>query len=324
MKLSNDNLRQHILHQREDLTTKLEKPIKKIAQSCAKVWFDKTALEQVLLKSLKRLPHCKFIYALDQKKIQISDNISPDRLINLDFGRDRAARPYMKQVNSDTDFLLSDAYISLRAERPSLTAIQAVHDKSDQLLGFIGADFDLRDLPITKVMYQEPRAWQQMKGDPSIRSGVFYQSRVESLLDKKITTVIGVLEELMLDHGVFHVMLHFSSSRAIVWHYDDPYRYRLLDVECLTSADTCLAFPKRKYPRKALAPAGVIPNIFEGFRRLRYMDDTLYLRTGTFNIFNGIVGLTFSCDGSHYIPYDEFLDPEHSIWNESSQSKQAG
>jgi hypothetical protein len=29
---------------------------------------------------------------------------------------------------------------------------------------------------------------------------------------------------------------------------------------------------------------------------------------------NGIVGLTFSCDGSHYLTVDEFLDQEHPFW----------
>ena len=45
------------------------------------------------------------------------------------------------------------------------------------------------------------------------------------------------------------------------------------------------------------------------------MDDTLYLRSGSLNIFNGIIGLNFSCDGSHYIPYDEFLNKDHAFWH---------
>ena len=32
------------------------------------------------------------------------------------------------------------------------------------------------------------------------------------------------------------------------------------------------------------------------------------------NIFNGLVGLTFSCDGSHYMPWDEFLDKNLGFW----------
>jgi hypothetical protein len=32
------------------------------------------------------------------------------------------------------------------------------------------------------------------------------------------------------------------------------------------------------------------------------------------NIFNGLVGLTFSCDGSHYMPWDEFLEKDIDFW----------
>jgi hypothetical protein len=32
------------------------------------------------------------------------------------------------------------------------------------------------------------------------------------------------------------------------------------------------------------------------------------------NIFNGMVSLTFSCDGSHYMPHDEFLAKDTSFW----------
>lgn len=41
-------------------------------------------------------------------------------------------------------------------------------------------------------------------------------------------------------------------------------------------------------------------------RELRFMDETIYLRTGMLNIFNGMIGLTFSCDGSQYMPWQEF------------------
>jgi hypothetical protein len=61
-------------------------------------------------------------------------------------------------------------------------------------------------------------------------------------------------------------------------------------------------------------PVEKIRPILDGFSQLRFMDEMFYLRSGTVNIFNGIVGLTFSCDGSHYLPHEEFLDHEHTFW----------
>jgi hypothetical protein len=50
------------------------------------------------------------------------------------------------------------------------------------------------------------------------------------------------------------------------------------------------------------------------------MDETIYLRSGLLNIFNGMIGLTFSCDGSHYMPWQEFLDKNLDFWT----GKQSG
>jgi hypothetical protein len=44
------------------------------------------------------------------------------------------------------------------------------------------------------------------------------------------------------------------------------------------------------------------------------MDETIYLRSGSLNIINGIVGLNFSCDGSHYMPVEDFLEKGGDFW----------
>ena len=308
------SLQDSIDQQRELLTGMLSDPLQRAALACSKVWGDRQGLNEALNQILQTMPYCKFMYALDTNAIQLSDNVSHEGLIENDFGRDRSLRPYMNEVVPSNDFLLSTAYISLRAHRPSLTAIQLVRDKQDKMLGFIGADFDLRALPLTRNLYEEPRQWKQIKGDPSIRSTVFAQNRSDSVMDKNIDTVFSVIEELMVDHGVFHAKLHFSSNRAVIWLYDDPYRYRLLDIDAITNPNICLIYPNRPYPENATIPAGKIRPILKGLRKLRYMDDTLYLRAGSLNIFNGIINLTFSCDGSHYLPHEEFLNKEHAFW----------
>jgi len=313
-------LQESIAEQRDVLSKMLCDPLKYAAQLCSTVWGDRQKLDDALTQVLQTMPYCKFMYALDTDAKQISDNISHEGIITQDYGRDRSDRPYMNEVVPSTDFVLSGAYISMRVKRPSLTAIQIVRDKQKRALGFVGADFDLRNLPLTRDLYEEPRQWQQLRGDPSIRGNVFYQSRVHSKMDLHIDTILGVIEELMVDHGVFHAKLHFSSSRAVIWLYEDPYRYRLLDINALTDPNICLVYPTREYPENASIPAEKIRPVLDGLRQLRYMDETLYLRSGALNIFNGIVNLTFSCDGSHYIPYDEFLDKEHAFWNSNTDT----
>ena len=309
-----ETLRESIAQQRMQLLEIMQVPMKQLAMLCYPVWFDRAELDLVLGDGLKTLPHGRTLYALDINAIQISSNVTAAGVMPASFGRDRSSRPYMSEVLPITGTLLSESYISQIGKRPSLTAVQIVRDQSGIVLGFIGTDFDLRDLPLTQKLYEEPASWRQLKGDPSIRAAVFHQNRVESEMDREIETVLGVLEELMVYHGVYHVILHFSSNRAVIWEMGDPYRYRLLDIEALNDPDICLAFPKTPYPVDALVPSERVRAVLDLFRGLRSMDEMFYLRSGTLNLFNGIVGLTFSCDGSHYIRYDEFLNAGFDFW----------
>lgn len=307
-------LKQRILRQRATLYNMLIDPMRRVARRCAKVWDDKPALDHLLLESIPKVPYVTYLYALDVQGRQISANASPEGPIEADFGRDRSQRPYMQHLRADRDMSLSEAYISLRVGRPSVTAIQRVYHKDGQI-GFLGADFDLRGLPITKDLYSEPSRWRQLKGDPAIRGHVFQQCRIQSRLDEDVDLILPVFDELVTENGVFHLKIHFSSSRATLWLLDDPYRFQLLEFEDLVDPDVCLAFPHKTYPDDAVIPQDQIRPILDTFKHLRFADETIYLRSGSLNIFNGIVGLNFSCDGSHYIPVDQFLARDSEFWD---------
>jgi hypothetical protein len=253
------------------------------------------------------------MYLLDVDGLQISDNVSAEGLIKEHYGRDRSSRPYMREAVPSWGFLLSDAYLSLRANRPSITALQLVR-RGDEVLGYLGVDFDLRDLPVTSELYEESQEWRQIKGDPSIRSSVFLQSRIESPLDKNIETGCAIIEELITDRGMFQTVIHFSSSRATAWFMSDPFRYRILDSEALSDPDICLLHPAHKYPQDALIPSNRISSIMKVMKKLRLTDETFYLRSASINIFNGMISLTFSCDGSHYMSWQEFLEKDETFW----------
>jgi hypothetical protein len=182
------------------------------------------------------------------------------------------------------------------------------------LLGYLGADFDLRNLPVTAERYEEPAAWRQVRGDPSIRNAVMYQCRVESQMDKHLDQTLSILEELLTNRGVFQCAIHFSSSQATIWTLDDPYRYRMLDDEALSDPDICLVYPPQSYPADAMIPARDIVRILAALREMRMADENIYLRMSSINIFNGMISLTFSCDGSHYMRYDEFLGNGTQSW----------
>jgi hypothetical protein len=184
-------------------------------------------------------------------------------------------------------------------------------------LGYLGADFDLREIPVTSALYLEPSDWRQVKGDPAIRGTLFQQTRTESPMDRNMLNALSILEELITQRGVFQCQLHFSSSQITIWMLDDPFRYRILDQEALKDADICLVYPLKNYPLEADIPAVEISRILDCMESLRTVDTTIYLRTASINIFNGMISLTFSCDGSHYMRYEEFLSKGTGFWSGS-------
>ena len=305
--------KESIREQRAALLEQLVTPLLNLARDCEVAIPQREDLSRALEKGFSTIPYCTYLYVTDLEGIQLSDNISRCGRLVEHFGRDRSARPYMKEVREDRDFVLSDAYISLSAHRPSVTALQTLYQDA-RPVGYLGADFDLRDLPTTDDLYVEPGVWQQIKGDPAIRGTVFQQTRVESVLDREIDQAMSIVEELIVERGMFQCVLHFSSSRATIWVVDDPYRYRILQSDALSDPDICMAYPRRDYPRDADIPAEKVGSILRGLQTLRFADDTIYLRSASLNIFNGLISLTFSCDGSHYMPYSEFLDKDATFW----------
>jgi len=302
-----------IYRQREELARMLHDPLARLAERCAPAWEQREALNAVLLEGFSSIPYCTYLYVVDSHGVQRSDNIGKTGLVPGHFGRDRSARPYMQEPVPVWGFLLSDAYISLSANRPSLTALQVI-GSADHPLGYLGADFDLRNLPVTAELYEEPGDWRQVKGDPAIRGTLFQQTRAESPMDRNLDQALSILEELLTQRGIFQCQIHFSSSQATIWMVDDPFRYRILDHEALTDPDICLVYPGRAYPLDATIPQRDVARVLRTMAALRRADENIYLRTGSINIFNGMLSLTFSCDGSHYMRYDEFLKKDTSFW----------
>jgi hypothetical protein len=306
-------LKDTIYRQREAVARLLHEPLARVAGACASAWSDRDKLNDVLIAGCRRIPSCGGLFVVDRAGVQISDTVNAFGVAPADFGRDRSTRPYMREAVPAWGFLLSDAYVGLVSRRPSLTALHVVR-RDEQLLGYVGATFHLRDLPVTAKLYEDPPHWLQIKGDPSIRSTVLLQTRVESPMDQDLGQAFSIIEELFAERGMFQGMIHFSSSRVTVWTLDDPFRYRILDHEALSDPDICLAYPRRAYPDEAVIPKASISLVLNAMKDLRLMDDNFYLRSASINLFNGMVSLTFSCDGTHYMRYEEFLGKRLTFW----------
>lgn len=299
--------------QREALALYLEIPMARLARQCATAWSDPSTLDRVLHDGLPEMPLCQVLYAIDTTGMQVSSNITLGSADTAKRGQNLSTRPFLVSAIPYQGFLLSEVYISQLNDRSCITAVQAVAGDS-VMLGFVAADFYLSDLPLLQQAEKEFSGWRQIKGDPVIRSALFQQQRARSQMDERIDDVIAIMDELMCERGIFHGKLHFSSSRATLWLTDDPYRYRLHVLDEIIDPSVCLTYPNRPYPAQATVGSEQVRTIFERFKVLREADENIYLRAGSLNVINGMVGLTFSCDGSHYMPAEAFLKKGDAFW----------
>lgn len=154
-----------------------------------------------------------------------------------------------------------------------------------------------------------PYKWLQVKGDPSVRNFLFEQSRIESLFDTELDRIHDIIYALLTYKGAFHVKAHYSSSQLTCWFADDAFRYRVFVLDEVLSPQFLDQF--RNCTIDHLQPVIDIDNtidILKEFKRLRTTDQTIYLRNGSINRVNGMIGMNFSCDGAHYIDHKTFFE----------------
>lgn len=303
----------HILAIKEQLANRIKKPLAELADMCSDVWPDQKLIDEILRHEIGTIPDCSLLYAWNVDGKVISCMILPDRADDSWLGRDLNERPYLSKHLPYMGIMLSSVYRSDYDGRECITALQAVN-RENELLGFVAADFSVNDLLRDTSLSASVPQWNQYRGDPAVRGTLFLQQRFNSQLDEHIDEVLSRFETLIAEHGVFHAKIHFSSGRCSIWLMDDPYSYRILTIDDILDPDLSLAYPWRPYTDKATVTIEQVNACFQQFKRLRFGDETIYLRSASINIINGMIGLTFSCDGSHYMPVNDFLEKEQTFW----------
>lgn len=153
-----------------------------------------------------------------------------------------------------------------------------------------------------------PTRWMQIKGDPSIRAQLFNQRRVDSLFDSSIDRVHAIVRALLTRKGVFHAKIHYSSSQLTCWFAHDPFCYEKFVREEVLADGFVERFPDSDYAgRVPVIDGAEIELLLAEFKRLRLIDETVYLRNAAVNLINGMINMTFSCDGTQYVDHRTFL-----------------
>lgn len=304
------------IHARRKVLVDFLSPILgKLAQQAVPLWEDEERLSNQLLGRAMQpwadLSFAERLYAVTSEGHPCSGILCSEAAVEGQQVQHELLRPYLNRKESGVQ--LTEVYISPTLHRSCITAIQPVVEGA-QLLGYLVGDFDLRRLPQEEHALFPQATWRQIKGDPAIRKQLFHQRFTPRAIDEYIDDVINILDELVVERGIFRVALRFSSSRATLWTVENPYDENTHVLNEILDPSICLVYPHRDYPQHAKVMTDMVRPILERFRELRRADDVVYLRTGTLNIISGLVEVNFSCDGTHLMPAEMFLEKDEAFW----------
>ena len=98
--------------------------------------------------------------------------------------------------------------------------------------------------------------------------------------------------------------------------YDRNFREMAVSIEVTSIAAYPMQITDVNATAEALAKALKMKAkpVLQKLKELREVDKNIYLRAGSINLVNGLVGLNFSCDGSHYLPVEEFFSRDARFW----------
>jgi len=306
-------LAQEIAEKKRLLRTQVSARMMLMADNCINYIKKENELDLYLKQEISHLNHCSMLYVTDCNYRQISSNVTNENIIRKFRGQNLSSRPYLQSTVPLKGMVSSEIYQDKRSSKTCITLLHAIHTKQG-LEGFLFADFNLNELLVNSSARKMFSEWQQFKGDPAIRGGLFQQHRNNSLLDLNIDKVHELAALLLLENGVFHIKLHYSSSRLSLWLYDKPHHYQVHGINELLDGTLFACYAKKKYPDVACVSEEQILKVFCQYKQLRYADENVYLRSASLNIVNAMVGLNFSCDGSHYIPVKGFIDNSFEYW----------
>ncbi len=298
------------LHEdREKLGKLMHAPMTALASDLSTCWGDEEKMAAALQAGLERLPYGRQAVALTDHGERIGPLMG--RKGEKEAKADWSREPWLQEAMPPWGFLLSKAHST--GKDLGVTAAHRVY-QGEKVVGLVAVTLKLSDLPNVEGFDGRIRKWEQIKGDPAIRSKLFEQRREQSAMDARLSNAVLILSDLITKRGLFQAVIHFSGSRTTGWFLDDPHRYVFLDSKTLTDPQRVLAFPQAKYPEDAALPKENVLEVLNRMALLRMSDETIYLRSASLNIFNGLVSLTFSCDGTHYVPWKDFLDEESGFW----------
>lgn len=132
---------------------------------------------------------------------------------------------------------------------------------------------------------------------------------VSNHFDDRLDDLMDIAKHLMSCKGVYHLGIHFSSSQLVCWTYDNPYNYQVYTAEAVFADDFSDQFASYESQVHTMVNINQVELILESLKSLRESKGGSELRNASVHAVNGMIGLTFACDDTRYINYEDFMLP---------------
>ena len=132
---------------------------------------------------------------------------------------------------------------------------------------------------------------------------------LSSHFDHRLDDLINICKHLILNKGVFHLTIHFSSSQLVCWTFDNPYSFQIYTADEVFSEHFMRLFaPLDTHLHTCISRDQVGP-VLETLKSLRQKQDSSELRNASIHMMNGYIALGFACDDTRYINIKNFIRP---------------
>jgi CRP-like cAMP-binding protein len=198
---------------------------------------------------------------------------------------------------------------------------RAIADKINTILARRNEELLLKESVIDSTGMKGRHFHVSIKGDPSLRESAFTRERFLNIVDEVMPQLQPRLEDLLINCGVYELMVHLNSGEVHAASVFNPYQdkidliRRLYDVIAADQRFTGLPDHFRKICTafygnwEALTP-DEIRTALSRLSMLRNIPN-FYLRNFTISVALDAIRLQFNCDGTHIVSaadYERFVE----------------
>lgn len=126
-------------------------------------------------------------------------------------------------------------------------------------------------------------------------------------MNDSIDEVLAMLDNLVCDYGVYQIKLDLSQSTVMIYFADKPFCHFTYSIDTFIQLPFTTTQSQQPYPTHARIRKESVTDLLGEFAKLSVVRDQYQLCAAAFNIYNGLVELSYANGMSCQMSAGEFL-----------------